>query len=302
MKRAFTLIELLVVVAIMGLLGTTAVGGYRAMQRGMEEKGVMQNVNQFIRTAYQRAQIDRQPVAVYYWNETQREESDTAPLVVVGKAVAVRRSGRVTFSDGNLIGDEFADLRFNRMLLSDGEEDESSSTAQKGRGSGVWLYHMNGGEGSQMKRSLIAKNTKRRVVQETMIFGKQPNLMAQKAGNLVTLEGNSAMKDIEVYASQALDKKGVEGKIGDASGFEFAELTLPHNYIFGSSYSPSISSPIKGEGVMRFKVSANSGSGTSGGADGTDAQVHVYNLRQIGGSMTPKSIATSDKPWENLKR
>ncbi len=96
-RRGFTLLELLVVIAIMGLLGTASVGGYRAMQRGMEERGVMQNVNEFIRAAYQRAQIDRQPVAVYFWNECIREESDMQTAVVVGKAVAVRRSGRVTY-------------------------------------------------------------------------------------------------------------------------------------------------------------------------------------------------------------
>ena len=32
-KRAFTLLELLVVIALMGFLGTVAVGGYRAMRR-----------------------------------------------------------------------------------------------------------------------------------------------------------------------------------------------------------------------------------------------------------------------------
>ena len=52
MKRsAFTLIELLMVIMIMGLLGTVTVGGYRAMQRGMEERGVMENANHFIRAA-----------------------------------------------------------------------------------------------------------------------------------------------------------------------------------------------------------------------------------------------------------
>lgn len=88
MNRAFTLIELMVVMAIMGLLGTVSVGGYRAMQRGMEERGVMQSVNSFIRTAYQRAQIDRQPVVVFFWNETERLASEEHTEVVVGRAVA----------------------------------------------------------------------------------------------------------------------------------------------------------------------------------------------------------------------
>jgi prepilin-type N-terminal cleavage/methylation domain-containing protein len=44
-RKAFTLIELLMVVLIMGILGSITVGGYRAMQRGMEERGVMENVS-----------------------------------------------------------------------------------------------------------------------------------------------------------------------------------------------------------------------------------------------------------------
>ena len=67
-RRAFTLLELLVVMAIMGMMAVMSVGGYRAMRRGMQERAVMTNVNQFIRAAYQRAQIDRLPVSVYFWN------------------------------------------------------------------------------------------------------------------------------------------------------------------------------------------------------------------------------------------
>ena len=67
MKRAFTLVELLVVIGIMGFLGTVSVGGYRAMQRGMEERGVMQNVNTVVKTAFERAQIDRQPTWIWMW-------------------------------------------------------------------------------------------------------------------------------------------------------------------------------------------------------------------------------------------
>ena len=104
-RKAFTLLELLLVMAIMGFMGTVAVGGYRAMRRGMEERSVMQNVNQFIRSAYQRAQIDRQPVAVYFWNETLREETGDEPIQVVGKAVAVRRSGRLTQVDNDKLYD-----------------------------------------------------------------------------------------------------------------------------------------------------------------------------------------------------
>ena len=110
MKKAFTLLELLVVMGIVGLLGTVSVGGYHAMQRGMEERGVMQNVNAFVRAAYHRAQIDRQPTAVYFWNETVRSRTMDEHEIVVGKAVAVRRFGRFSRVSGSVLIDEFADL------------------------------------------------------------------------------------------------------------------------------------------------------------------------------------------------
>ena len=112
-RKAFTLLELLVVMGIMGMMAVMSVGGYRAMQRGMEERGVMENANHFIRAAYRRAQIDRQPVAVYFWNETLREETDTEPMIVVGKAVAVRRAGRVSRYIDPYLYDEFGD----RLLI-----------------------------------------------------------------------------------------------------------------------------------------------------------------------------------------
>ena len=297
LRSAFTLLELLVVIAIMGLLGTASIGGYRAMQRGMEERGVMQNVNQFIRTAYQRAQIDRQPVAVYFWNETLREETDTQTTIVVGKAVAVRRSGRVTYVSGNFIGDEYADLRFNRLINSEGEEETSEQTASSGKGSGVFLYHLNGNEGSQMMRSLIAKNTVKRTVTEHLFYGESINLQGE-AARLKPLEQEDEVK-IELYAYQCIDKKGVTWKVGDAYGFEFAEIELPHNYIFGTSFSQDTASPVKGEQVLRFKVSANTGSGAKTGTDG-NSQIDVCAVRQIGGSLQAKSIGKSDKPTEDL--
>ena len=98
MKRGFTLMELLIVIAIMALMGSLTVAGYKQMKRGMEERSVMDNVNQFVRAAYQRAQIDRQNVVVYFWNETIKNETADSFAVVVGKAIAVRihtRSRRI---------------------------------------------------------------------------------------------------------------------------------------------------------------------------------------------------------------
>ena len=241
--RGFTLVELLVVMAIMGLLGTISVGGYRAMQRGMEERGVMDNMNQFIRSAYQRAQIDRQPVAVYFWNELLRKETDDSPPIVVGRAVAVRRSGRITDVVGGKLYDEFGDL----------------------------------GTDSSFKRSVVSQTTKRTQSNERMLA---------TGGNAV----------IESYAFVVMDAGGVQWNRGDAYGFEFAETQLPHNYIFGSDYSDSDSSPVKDIKVLRFKPGRYSGTGTSGGVEG-DYSIQVSSLRpDATGSLSAQPVATTKSP------
>lgn len=281
-RKAFTLLELLLVIAIMGFMGTVAVGGYRAMRRGMEERSVMQNVSQFIRSAYQRAQIDRQPVNVYFWNETLREEATDAPLQVVGRAVAVRRSGRLTKVQDPYLVDEFGDLRFSRLTKdtdASGMTDDSSS----GNSLGVFLYAINGTEtGSQMCRSTVSESTKR-----------------QSAGNEPLLQGGM-MKNAYDYAYVVKDRGGVTWKPGMAYGFEFADIQLPHNYLFGGNYSRSVKTPIAGEDVIRFRVSANSGSGATQGLSDSGT-VTVYSLRPgSSGSITAQRVGLSERPNSNL--
>ena len=278
--RGFTLVELLVVMAIMGLLGTISVGGYRAMQRGMEERGVMDNMNQFIRYAYQRAQIDRQPVAVYFWNELLRKETDDSPPIVVGRAVAVRRSGRITDVVGGKLYDEFGDLRFMRLTKSDSDEDsdddDASASGSTREGNGMFLYCMDGTD-SSFKRSVVSQTTKRTQSNERMLA---------TGGNAV----------IESYAFVVMDAGGVQWNRGDAYGFEFAETQLPHNYIFGSDYSDSDSSPVKDIKVLRFKPGRYSGTGTSGGVEG-DYSIQVSSLRpDATGSLSAQPVATTKSP------
>ena len=277
--RGFTLVELLVVMAIMGLLGTISVGGYRAMQRGMEERGVMDNMNQFIRSAYQRAQIDRQPVAVYFWNELLRKETDDSPPIVVGRAVAVRRSGRITdVVGGSKLCDEFGDLRFMRLTRgdSDDDDDDAADSGSTREGNGMFLYYMDGTD-SSFKRSVVSQTTKRTQSNERMLA-----------------TGGEAR--IEAYAFSVIDPGGVTWNRGDAYGFEFAETQLPHNYIFGSDYSDSDSSPVKDIKVLRFKPGRYSGTGTSGGVEG-DYSIQVSSLRpDATGSLSAQPVATTKSP------
>ncbi len=274
MRKAFTLMELLVVIAIMGLLGTISVGGYRAMQRGMEERGVMQNVNEFLRAAYQRAQVDRVPVAVWFWNETLREENDTgtATPIVVGKAVAVRRAGRLTKIMSDDLIDEFGDLRFSRLIV-DEDADDTSSGSGSGADSatdGIYLYPMNGSsDGSSMSRSLVRSTTVRKTISAPLVIST-----------------DSQRGEIEAYAYHLVDRGNVSWEVGDAYGFEFAELQLPANFIFGSTFSTRVSDPVRDADKKYYTVGTSAGSG-----------VQVSSLRPgTNGELAAHTVGTSDSP------
>ena len=282
MSKAFTLIELLVVIGIMGLLGTVSVGGYSAMQRGMEERGVMQNVNTFIRTAYERAQIDRQPTAIYFWNETIRSSTLDENEIVVGKAVAVRRSGRISMVYGDLLVDEFADLE--RAFLSPAEDEDADEADTPDGENTMFLYRLdNQGSAIKLQRSVVYDEVAKRSVQEIYMQGRP----SDNVGN----------GEIDLWGFRIKDKNGVDWKNGSAYGFEFAEITLPHNYIFGSTYSTTAEDPVREAGTMVFSTVQNTGSqqGANGGVQGN---VTVYALRPDGsGGLTAQRVGTNDNPY-----
>ena len=291
--KGFTLIELLVVIGIMGLLGTVSVGGYNAMQRGMEERGVMQNVNTFIRTAYERAQIDRQPTAIYFWNETIRSSTLDDNEIVVGRAVAVRRQGRISMVYGDLLIDEFADL--DRAFTSPFEQNASSGGGAGANGgenesddsaeNTMFLYKLDnqGGSVPRLERSVVFDEAQSETVTEVYMQGKP--------------QDNVGSGEIELWGFRLKDKNGVTWENGSAYGFEFAELTLPHNYIFGDNYSTTAENPVRESGTMVFSVVQNTGSssGASGGAQGS---VTVNALRPDGsGGLKKQRVGTNDNPY-----
>jgi len=286
MSKAFTLLELLVVMAIMGLLGTASVGGYRAMQRGMEERGVMASVNTLIRAAYQRAQIDRQPTVVYFWNETIRKADDDNHEVVIGKAVAVRRSGRLSDVRGQLLVDEFGDLNlsYRSSAENDDEENEGSSETENE----TYIYPMNRLSDMQstttLRRSLVKGNVVKAF--ETPLF-----LTGTK-----TSDADDDENGIPAYAFELVNANGVSWRPGMAYGFEFMELQLPKNYIFGSQYSQSVENPIQEAGTLVFDVGYNSGGGlTTGGTAGRNS-IAVCSLRPDGETLKVEQVAQSDNP------
>ena len=281
MSKGFTLIELLVVMGIMGILGTASVGGYRAMQRGMEERGVMQSVNSLIRSAYQRAQIDRQPTAVYFWNETIRGETADENEIVVGKAVAIRRHGRLSDVKGTKLVDEFGDLD-----LTYSAED----TGMAGSKSRIYLYPIDILSDIQssttLKRSVVSGSVVD--AQETAVF-----LSGVKSDS-------TSDREIPAFAFEVIDAGGIQWKAGMAYGLEFMQLELPHNYIFGSAYSKNAGTPVREAGTLTFDVGLNTGNGLSTGGTSGRNTITVYSLRPDGASLTARSVATSENPEKNL--
>lgn len=286
MKKAFTLLELLVVMGIIGLLGTVSVGGYQAMKRGMEERGVMQNVNAFIRSAYHRAQIDRQPTAVYFWNETVRASTADEHEIVVGKAVAVRRFGRFSRMSGSLLIDEFADL--NQTYESD-EEGGSDSQANV-----IYLYPMEKlkdlANSSQLRRSTVRARVKDQ--SETVVFAD---------GTYPAGEGKDSDTTVPAFGFQIVDDGGVQWQAGMAYGLEFLQIELPHNYIFESSYSTSVENPVRTAGTLVFDVGKNDGRGVASGSIEGRNSISIYSLRSEGATLRAEKVASSDNPERSLR-
>ena len=276
-KRGFTLVELILVMAIMGLLGTISVGGYRAMQRGMEERGTLQNVDEFIRSAYQRAQIDRQPVNVYFWNELLREKTDDDTQIVVGKAVAVRRAGRLSDVTSAYLYDEFGDLGY---YSSSTEEDESPSEGTVEKGDDMFLYRIKNTE-SKMERSIVSQSARHRSTSNERL------LESGVSGSITS------------FAFIIINANNVSWERGDAYGFEFAEIQLPHNFIFGSDSDcpTSAANSIKEIGtIMRFRAGANSGSGSSSGISGAST-ITISNIRPSkDGTLKAQTVGNTKSP------
>ena len=307
MKKAFTLVELLVVIGIMGLLGTVSVGGYRAMQRGMAERGVMENVDYFIRAAYQRAQIDRQPTAIYFWNETLRKEDDYSAAIVVGRAVAVRRAGRVSKVEGQLIYDEFADLELSYATDDNVTGNDVGDGTGSDTGNTMYLYPMDSvsdvSDNTELKRSIVYQR----------VYGDEINPKYPSASDMKLTDNDGGYKssgDIErgairtyAFKKATTQPVNVDWKAGMAYGFEFAELELPHGYIFGSDYSHDINNPVLTQGTLVFSVGTCSGNGIegSGGIENRSGTIRVSVLRpNESGAISPEKVGDSTKPTQDL--
>ena len=301
-RRAFTLLELLVVIGIMGLLGAITTGGYRSMVRGMEERGAMQEANAFVRAAYERAQTDRQPTAIYFWNELLRSEDASAghSLVVVGRAVAVRRQGRLTRVEGGsgkgaFLVDEFADLDQVFATPTADEETKGGVSDQ----STMSLWNMDDIASGKLYRSRVSTTVFKNFDRKAFFLGETVEGNAQAAAGEAGEEGDddtNLSNGIPGWAFYLQDAGNATWKQGSAYGFEFQTMTLPRNYIFGDDYPPGEGTPIKPAGVIVFKAAQISASGEASGGIQSGGTVNVRALRQKGVSMQKFDIGTTASP------
>lgn len=281
-RNGFSLLELLVVIGIMGLLGTASISAYRSVVKGMEERGALQNANQFVHAAFQRAMIDRLPTAVYFWNETLRSSTADDNEVVVGKAVAVRRGGRITKIEGDkYLYDEFADLN------------KSYSTNVTGRGSGMYLYQLDA-QSDGLQRSHVHDTVHKGASVEIYLLDPEDGSDEDWSSLRMTPPNDGGV--IDMYGFEIEDDNGVEWAVGDAYGFEFQSFELPKNYIFGTQYSTDTSSPVTEAGSMVFGYGAGGYSSMSGNATGVKT-IQISALRpNTTGNLAPVSIGTTTDP------
>ena len=104
---------------------------------------------------------------------------------------------------------------------------------------------------------------------------------------------------ITAFAFIIINKNNVAWERGDAYGFEFAEIQLPHNFIFGSDSDcpTSAANSIKEIGtIMRFRAGANSGSGSSSGISGAST-ITISNIRPSkDGTLKAQTVGNTKSP------
>jgi hypothetical protein len=146
------------------------------------------------------------------------------------------------------------------------------------------LYKMNSSSGSG--RSLVSQTTKN-----------------VKDDNKDVLLSTGEVKSIPCYA-YVLKDAGTAGAwhAGDAYGLEFAEIQLPHGYLFGSNYKKTPKEKLSAGDYQKmwFDVSANTGDGANQGVTGMST-IQVYSLRPgQSGDLEAQSVATSGNPTEGI--
>lgn len=243
-KRAFTLVELLVVAGIMAAMATVSIGSYFAVVRGMADRGALGSATSVISLAQERARIDATPTVVYFYNEMVQLKNDAnkTDAVVCGMAVAVRRAGRISRVDGDLLCDEYSDLE-RTYGVADNPNSINSDTFR--------LYRFNL---QRMEYASVYSEVAEAEIDNEKYFAEKP----QDRSFVKPSGRDEDASKMLVYAF--LRKNGFGGwRAGDAYGYEFARVRLPDNYIFGTTV-PTDSSPVVAAGVVRCFPDSNASS------------------------------------------
>ena len=271
--RGFTLVELLVTMGLMALLATVSIGGYYGAVRGMTERGAKQDVVSFLRLARQRALVDQVPTAVIFMNRRLSNENvDLGESErIVGEAIAIRRVGRITYVNGNYLGDEFGDLE---KTYSTATGSSSGSTAD------MRLYRMQDQNVRYSTvRDCVVRNSGTKLATE-ILFGMDIN-------------GNYQTNSVSIWAFEKTGGGSASWKVGDAYGTEIASIRLPHGYVFGSTIPSQVGQTSDVGSPCFFNPDEASALGVNMNFSGID--VRAYTPGKGGQQLKKKfSVSTTD--------
>lgn len=261
-KAAFTLVELMVVIGLMAMLGTVSVTGYFAAVRGMTDRAAVQDTISIIRQAMQVCLIDQTPTAVLFYNrQTQAKQSDgdTAEVEAssAGTAVAIKMAGRLSYVNGDILVDEFADWNQSYPVLASGNHSSSDV--------GIPFYRMANlaGEvagGIDKCRAFVYTAVEpvefdneymiayggqvQHFCQEYKKYGKDNAKFSGTAYN----NGNN-----QRWGHRVKQGNGLSWKVGDAYGVEIGTLQLPNGIVYGNRAANS--TKIESAGALTFSPS-----------------------------------------------
>ena len=215
--------ELMVVVGIMAFLGLAATNGYNALQKGIAERSAVDAASALLKAAKERALVDRVPTAVFCYNRMLREATDDENGVIVGEAVAIRRSGRITKVTGNYLYDEFGDLERSY----DTSTRVSDMTASKG----MRLWRFDDQRMSRMQYSVVAMT----VFDDRNVPGVSFMPWGDQADGGGMTSSNLELRVCAFYDLGTSSRQPPAWKVGNGYGFEFQRLRLPDGFVFGSA-------------------------------------------------------------------
>ncbi|MCL1921038.1 MAG: type II secretion system GspH family protein [Kiritimatiellaeota bacterium] len=231
MKRArdgFSLMELMAVMAVMALLATLGVTSYFSAIRGMNKRRAADNVHKTLVTARQRACVDAAQTQVLFFNVwsgaeklPQNAGDDTKMLKALAPSYVVCKAlGRVTFVQGDLIGDEFTPL--DSLIGTARSLSEVKSSHGRMR-----LFNLTRGDWSDVYTKVIPD------------VGPEISSPLAMTGARLNQAGDMMIWCF-VKASAASGGHNVPWEPGDIYGIEVTPLAaLPQNVFFGGNLAPS---------------------------------------------------------------